>query len=183
MKRNEFLKSACTAGMCSCVGLTMLSGDSLVALSDDTKKESDWRLGFIRKRFAKLIEGLDSSLDEKTKVHILENLGRTCANENRDSFAKFKNNPEGFLENIQRQYAERTEYNKEAKTIRIVGRKQESCFCPFVDKAIMPKDFCNCTIGFNKESFETVLGKPVDVKIEESVLRGGERCTFLITIA
>jgi hypothetical protein len=42
---------------------------------------------------------MDSVLDVKTKAHILENLGRTCANENRDSFAKFKNNPEGFLEN------------------------------------------------------------------------------------
>jgi hypothetical protein len=41
MKRNDFLKSACTAGMCSCAGLTMLSGGSLVAVSDDTKKESD----------------------------------------------------------------------------------------------------------------------------------------------
>jgi predicted hydrocarbon binding protein len=109
-------------------------------------------------------------------------MGRTCAKENADEFLKFKDNPEGFLEDMKQKWAERTEYDKGTKTIRVIGRKQETCFCPFVDKSMTPKEFCNCSIGFNKEAFETILGKPVDVKIEESILRGGERCSFVINV-
>ena len=180
MKRNEFLKSACSLGMCSCAGISLLSSETLAGSSDDAKKESDWRIGFIQKRFAKMIAGIDAAVDQETKTKILENLGRACAKENAASFEKFKGDPESFLRELEKIWAERTEYDKETKTMKVVGKKQESCFCPFVDKTITPKDFCNCSIGFNKESFETVLGQPVDIKIEESILRGGERCSFLI---
>jgi predicted hydrocarbon binding protein len=182
MERKEFLQSACTLGMCSCAGVSFLSGGTLPASFDDTKKESDWRLGFIQKRFAKMIGGMDSTIDQETKTKILENVGRTCAKENAASFAKFKGDPESFLEDMKRQWAERTEYDKYTKTMKIIGKKQESCFCPFVDKSMTPKDFCNCSIGFNKEAFETIMGQPVDVKVEESILRGGERCSFTITM-
>ncbi len=182
MKRNEFLKSACSLGMCSCVGITLLSGEARAVSADDTKKETDWRIGFVQKRFAKLIEGMNSSIDEQTKMKILEDVGRTCSRENADGYIKFKDNPDGFLDYLKKVWAERTEYDKVAKTMKVIGKKQESCFCPFVNKLMTPKDFCNCSIGFNKESFETVLGQPVDVKIEESILRGGERCSFIITM-
>jgi predicted ArsR family transcriptional regulator len=115
-------------------------------------------------------------------VKILENLGRACAKEHAASFEKFKGDPESFLGDLKKNWAERTEYDKKTKTMKVIGKKQESCFCPFVDKSMTPKDFCNCSIGFNKESFETVLGQPVDVIIEESILRGGERCSFVINL-
>jgi predicted ArsR family transcriptional regulator len=182
MKRNEFLKSACKLGMCSCVGVSLLSGKSIADATDDAKKELEQTMGFIHKRFAKLIEGMNSSVDEGTKTKILEGVGRTCAGEYKDSFLKYKDNLEGFLDNLKKTWADQAEYDKKSKTIRVVGKKQKSCFCPFVNNSMTPKDFCNCSIGFNKESFETVLGKPVDVKIEESILRGGERCTFVITM-
>jgi len=182
MERKDFLKSACTIGMCSCAGVSLLSTGTLTAFSEIKEKESDWRIGFIQKRFAKMIAGMDSTLDQETKVRILENLGRACAKEHAASFEKFKGNPESFLADLKNSWAERTEYNKNTKTMKVVGKKQESCFCPFVDASITPKDFCNCSLGFNKESFETVLGQPVDVCIDESILRGGNRCSFTITL-
>ena len=33
---------------------------------------------------------------------------------------------------------------------------------------------------WQKETYESIIGKPVEVTIEESVLRGGERCSFTI---
>ncbi len=183
MKRKEFLTSACALGMCSCAGLSILASGNLFAGSDGTqKKESDWRFDFIRRRFAKLIENLDSTVDQEKKKKIIEDLGRACAKENADMLKKFKDNPEGYLEEMKRLWAESTEYDKEKKMIRIVGKKAESCFCPFVDGSITPKDFCNCSRGYNKEVFETILGKSVDVEIEESILRGGERCIHVIKI-
>jgi predicted ArsR family transcriptional regulator len=159
----------------------MLSGGVLLAENDDTKNKPDWRYGFIHKRFAKLIENMNSTIDQETRTKLLEGVGRTCAKENAESFKKYKGDLEGFLDEMKRQWAERTEHDIKTKTIKVIGKKQESCFCPFVDKSMTPKEFCNCSIGFNKEMFETIMGKPVDVKIDESILRGGERCRFIIS--
>ncbi len=181
MKRNEFLKSACSLGMCSCAGVSLLCAGTLTA-SDDAKKESDWRIGFIQKRFAKMVEGLDTSVNQETKTKILENIGHTCASENAASFVKYKGVPDTYLENMKKEFAENASYNRKAKTMKIIGKKRETCSCPFVDASITPKDFCSCSVGYFKESLSTVLEQPVDVKIEESILRGGERCIFTITL-
>ena len=97
-----------------------------------------------------------------------------------DFYEKFKNDPEGFLNEVKKSWAENIEFNKEAKSIRIIGRKVESCFCPLADKSLTPKEFCNCSVGWAKQTYGTVLGKQVNVTIEESILYGGERCSFLI---
>ena len=40
--------------------------------------------------------------------------------------------------------------------------------------------FCNCGAGWFKPLWEGILGEPVDVVCEESVLRGDDRCHFAI---
>ena len=184
MKRNEFLSSACTLGLCSCAGLSVVSGNTLSAGDDDSKKkETDWRIGFMQKRFAGLIQSLGSNVDEQTRIKILESIGRTCAKENAEALKKYKDNPEGFLADIKEKWAENTEIDSKEKKIRIIGKKEPACFCPFVDQSLTPKHFCQCSLGNMKETFESILGKPVDATIEESILRGGERCTFVIRYA
>jgi predicted hydrocarbon binding protein len=180
MKRKEFIESACTLGICSCA---ILSGGTLLTASSAAADEKeDWRLGFMRTRFARLVEILNSTVDDETKKKILENMGRACARENSAFYEKFKNDPEGYLNEVKQKWAERTEYDKKAQTIRIVGKKTEKCGCPFVDQAVTPKDFCYCSSGYVKETLETVLGKSVESVIEESKLRGGERCTHMAKI-
>ncbi len=180
MKRKEFIASACTLGICSCAVLS--GGTLLTAASAAADEKEDWRLEFMRTRFAKLVEILDSAVGGETKKNILENMGRACARENSAFYAKYKNDPEGYLDEVKQKWAERTEYDKEAKTVRIVGKKTEKCFCPFVDHSITPKDFCSCSSGYFKETFETILGKPVEAVIEESILHGGERCSHVAKI-
>jgi predicted hydrocarbon binding protein len=180
MKRKEFLASACTLGICSCAILT--GGTLLGASTASADEKEDWRLGFMRTRFARMIEILNSTVDDETKKKILESLGRACARENFPFYEKYKNDPEGYLHEVEQKWADRTEYDKEAGTIRIVGKKTDKCGCPFADQSMTPKDFCYCSSGYFKETLETVLGKHVEAVIEESKLRGGERCTHLAKI-
>ena len=81
MDRKSFLKRACGLGVCSCVGVGLLSNNNLHA--EDNPKP-DWKEKFIKHRFAKLIGILDMTLDEDTKNQIIENLGKQCS---QDSFA------------------------------------------------------------------------------------------------
>lgn len=184
MKRKEFLKGACTLGVCSCIGVKLFAQNAETNNADDSKmKDLEWKIDFIHKRFAKLIEIMNKNLDKNKVKSLLQNLGRECANINNNNAHKYKNNLEGFLLDIQKKWVEKVEYNKDKKIIKIYDKKRDKCFCPFVNDKFTSIDFCNCSIGWQKETYESIIGKPVEVTVEESVLRGGERCSFTIKFA
>ena len=179
MDRKEFFKKACGYGTCTCVGLMLSPGALLSATTPDEKKE-DWRIGFIQERMATLIESANNELDQKKLISLLEHMGRQCAQSNRQKAEQYKGNLNGYLKNIA-PYVDKAEHDEAKGTIKIVGVVNNSCFCPFVDTSKMPEEFCNCTKGWQKETYETIIGKPVEVKIDESVLRGSNRCVFTIS--
>jgi hypothetical protein len=43
--------------------------------------------------------------------------------------------------------------------------------------------YCHCSVGYVKEMHERMFGKPVAAELEDSVLRGGRRCRFKITVS
>ncbi len=186
MKRKDFFKSIGKYGLCSCAAFTVFSYDNIYAASDDQEqqiKNLEWKLGFIQKRFAKLLEIIDNSLEESEKGEILEKMGRECAKEFKESAENYKGNLEGYLNEIMSQWVEKAEYDKEQGIVRIIDKKRETCFCPFIDKSLITSGtMCYCSVGWQKEMYETISGKPVNVKVTESVLRGGERCSFEIAM-
>jgi len=189
MDRKEFLKSICKYGMCSCAGITMMvqgeasaqEGDT-EAHSNDTKKirELQGNIEFMHKRFARLIELMTENVDVKTRNHILEAMGRNCTTELKKFLETYKNDLKGYLDEIQKRWMERVEVSGDGKTIRMYGKKMGECVCPLVESKLTPVEFCNCSAGWQKEAFEIVTGKSVEVKINESILRGGDRCSFTV---
>ena len=180
MDRKEFFKKACSYGACTCAGLVLSPAALLANDSTPENKEEDFRIGFIQERMAKFIEGMDNKLDEETSTALLENMGRQCAQGNHKKAEQYKGNLKGYLKSIA-PYVDKAELDEEKGTIKIVGVVNNSCFCPFVDISKMPKEFCNCTKGWQKETYEAIIGKPVEVIIDESVLRGSNRCAFTIS--
>jgi len=184
MNRMEFLKTSCKLGICSCLGVAMVSPNKLLAEEENPElKKLRGKLDFIHKLFARLINLMGSNLDEKTKIKMLESLGMECAKEYNSDFAKYKNNLEGFLGEVKKKWVDKVIQDKDKKTITLIGKKTGGCFCPFVKQSITPADFCNCSVGWQKQAFETVTGKKVVAKVKESILRGGERCSFVIKLA
>jgi len=181
MERREFLKGACTCGLCSCAGIATLGqGIAFAETEDSGAQPQDWKLVFAQRRLAQLVEIMNSNLEEETRDQLLEALGRQCAKDSNIDFSKYKNNLQGFLDDLEKQWAEHTEYDEKTGVAKIVGKKTDSCFCPMAQGGLTPVELCNCTRGWQKETFETITGKAVEVKIAESILRGGERCTFEI---
>jgi predicted hydrocarbon binding protein len=182
MKRKDFFKSIGKYGLCSCAAFTVFNYNKSFAVSDDQEqniKDLQWKLGFIQKRFARLLGIIDTSLDNTIKGEILEKMGRECAKEFNESAINYKGNLEGYLNDIMNQWVEKTEYDKGKGIIRIIDKKRETCVCPFIDKSFITSDtMCYCSVGWQKEIYETITGKPVNVKVTESILKGGERCSF-----
>jgi predicted hydrocarbon binding protein len=180
MTRNDFMK-CCAAGVCSCGALAIMAPSGALAEGDSAIDALQWKLDFARRRFARLIEILGQNLDEPSRKKVWEALGRDHAKEDRSLTDKYKGDLPGFLAELKKEWVETAEYDAAAGTIRIVDRAT-ACSCPLVDRKLTPPDFCNCTIGWQKEVYSAVVGKPVEATIEESILRGGTRCVFRIQI-
>ncbi|MCX6170707.1 MAG: hypothetical protein NTX65_15305 [Ignavibacteriales bacterium] len=183
MERKDFIHSACLLGICSCIGMPVLTSAKAFSNSGGDEQKEDGRIGFMQRRFAKLMDIVNSKVSGEERDKIIEELGRECAKENKEFYLKYKDNIEGFFADIKARWIESADYNKEENTIHLVGKKTGTCGCPFVDKSLMNKEFCKCSLGYQKEVYGIILGKQVESKIEESVLYGGERCSFVIHVS
>jgi len=178
VKRKEFLKSSGLCGLCACVGLP-------VAASASDKLDPEFKtlqrtVEFVHLRFAKLIDLLKHQLDIHEMKALLEELGRECSREFAAIYGNYKGDLDGFLKMCRRDWKMSCEHDPMTKKVVTYGEKTGKCFCPFVDESRMSPAFCNCSLGWQKETFSAVIGKPVEAKILSSVLRGGRSCDFAV---
>jgi len=187
INRKDFVRSCaaaiCGAGVC-CGG--EVSAAQVVDHSDgcDPKQFSEVRdrADAARFRFSKLIEIIEARLPEEDRKQILHTLGRKCADAFRSSLIDhFRGDIEGFLAEGRRNWMSEATYDKSKGTIRIVD-KGPSCSCPMVKVGTTPASFCDCTLGWQEEAYSEILGRQVKAELEESILRGGARCVYRITI-
>ncbi|MHB8054260.1 MAG: hypothetical protein ACYDH3_03325 [Candidatus Aminicenantales bacterium] len=178
MKRDEFLKTACALGVCSCAIPALFARKSEVSnLSPDEAEDLKGKMDFVSRRMALLV----AALDEPTRVRVLETMGRECARQFTALTDNYKGDPKGFLEEIKRQWASETAYDEKAGLISVVDRAK-GCSCPFVTPGLTPPEFCHCTLGWQKEVYAAILGKPVEVELVASILRGGSHCEYRIRV-
>lgn len=176
MDRKNFFKSACGLGICSCVGAGLFSIDPMNAV---TPESVDWKETFIKDRFAKLIGILDTTLEKDTKDQIIQNLGKECA---KNGFAeKYKNNPEGFFKELHDRWGENVTFNKAEGLIRIETPERD-CVCPFVDSKKISESICQCSVGWQTQTYNTIFNREVKARCVESVVKGNKRCVFEVQI-
>jgi hypothetical protein len=181
--RSDFMKG-CAAGLCSCAAMLVAP---LPANAETTNPEAEWlreQLNGVRIRYAKLVEVLDHELNQDQKQKVFQGLGHQCVQLFRDqTIDKYKGNIDGFLQSIQAPggWVAKVDYDKAAGTIRIED-KANKCTCPMVRNDLTPSLQCICTLTWQKETYSGILGRPVEATLEESILRGGKRCVFLIKI-
>jgi hypothetical protein len=75
------------------------------------------------------------------------------------------------------------EYTSSAETGG--GSPEGVCLCPMVESkpAGLSRTYCQCSVGYVKEMHEQRFGRPVTVELLDSVLYGGARCRFRITVS
>jgi len=137
----------------------------------------------IERWIACLIAGLDENVDEKTIAKVLEQCGRQCQSESfvkkaRDIYQRSKSMDE-FLDKLGKVYKH---LHREGDNVYIVYPK---CYCLFVNKNPPRKlsaTYCNCSRGWAKALFEGALGRPVEVVMEQSTVKGDNECKFRIIL-
>lgn len=186
MKRKDFLKT-CAAGACGCSVLGFLAqaearteppARQTPAGTDETA-QLKYQLDGASERFALLYDVLGGELDEAARDRIMRKLGGACSQKLAPLLAKYKGDLKGFIAVTKTAWLEKAELDEKAGTLRVVG-KPAPCACPLVKPGRTPASFCRCTLGWQEAVYSTVIGKPVTAEIEETVLGGGSRCSFLM---
>ena len=178
MNRKEFLKNACGLGVCGCVLGALDPSDVLAAA---TAQAPDQRLAFARYQVAKMAGFMAADATAPACARILENTGRECARLGGLS-ARFKGAPEGYFATARKNWGTDFSWDKEKGIITVTVAEGE-CSCPLVDSKRTSPFFCNCSAGYQKESFETVFGRPVQAALKASKLSGSNRCVFEVTLS
>ncbi|MBN1810931.1 MAG: hypothetical protein JXA14_03760 [Anaerolineae bacterium] len=151
--------------------------------TNEDKKEIErleWKLDFAQRRFAKFIGILESTLDEATSQDVIERLGCECS-AMIGFIREHKGDVEGYFEEIRQRWGEEAEFDREKGIIRVVTPERE-CVCTLVHSGLTPESMCQCSLGWQRQTYETTLGRPVEVELKESALRGSKRCAFEIRL-
>ena len=182
MQRRQFLKNAGLAGLCSCLVARVFASDS-AASTTSTKPEptEDWRVNFAKQRYSKLLTLVGARVDEKTFREIVEEVGRFCAD---TGFSKkFSGRLEPYLAEMEKRWGAKTSYDASAQTVQVSFQPQiKDCACPLMGKGLVPAAACDCSVGAMRRSFSNVTGREVSVELKESLLQGGQNCSFSIQI-
>jgi predicted hydrocarbon binding protein len=128
-----------------------------------------------------LLKEAEGQVDEEL-VSMLERRGRSCISatyiKKAKDAAKGAKDTDEFLDSL-------------AKSVRLLKREGDKvymvypkCYChkPKGFEGDMPDSYCYCSVGWVKEMFEQALERPVEVRLEASVLRGDEACQLRVLL-
>jgi hypothetical protein len=178
MDRKDFLKSVCGLGVCGCALNLLGTPDPLGAA--ETSAE-DQRLVFARYQVANLLGFMATDAPAEVCAGVLEKTGRACARLGQ-LHVRFKGDPEGYFAAARKNWGTDFAWDKR-KGVVTVAVAEGDCGCPLVDKQRTPAVWCNCSVGYQKETFEAIFGRPVRASLKESKLSGAKRCVFEVTLA
>jgi predicted ArsR family transcriptional regulator len=129
-----------------------------------------------------LLKEVEGHIDEERLANILENRGRACISatyiEKAKDAAKDAQDIDEFLDNLARAVPM---LKREGDKVYMVYPK---CYCHNLKgiKGAVPGSYCCCSVGWVKEMFEQALGRPVEVKLEASILRGDKACRLRVLV-
>jgi hypothetical protein len=126
---------------------------------------------------------MEQQLSPVQKEMLVEHMGRACSNQSAEKWKSYNGDVDKLLADIVKDWAEKATYDKQNQVIKITGRKNDKCFCPFASGTNISKSFCNCSKGWQKNTFETLTGKKAEVNIDSSILFGGDRCSFTVKLS
>lgn len=200
MNRKEFFKTAgkfgvgaCLCGAAGGLGTALAGVQAQTQPGDKTPERAVKRLEFADLWVKRFFDVVDQTLDEETRKKLMMLNGKTCY---RDWIRETKQEirPIEFEAWAKRAAARNREelkvegnvihyqYSGSAETGSAVA--DGICLCPMAESkpAGLSPTYCHCSVGYVKEIFELQFNRKVDVELIDSVLKGGKRCQFKITV-
>jgi len=199
--RQEFLSSVGRAGAGSCLCAMLCAVDAALAgepppktSTRPPKDRATKRTEFLDQWTRRFFDVVDETLDEKTRKKLMMANGRACHREYLKSVgAKVTPIPFEKWAAVVKEKGTDGSIQVEGRTILFqflssaeTGQPsiEGTCLCPLVETKPpgLSATYCLCSLGYVQDIFEQNLGTTVEVELVDSVLRGGKRCKFKITV-
>jgi predicted hydrocarbon binding protein len=172
------------------VSKNVMQGREELSKSSSKVAIAVWLQGAIRR--------LDSTVDESTRLQIMENCGRNCASINKRVIEsakarrkKFKD-LDAFLEAEQQKPMKGTRLHRDGTILYQYYTPHAftppmRCYCSLLrglpENTNISKTYCHCSKAFVQKLWESVLGKPVKVELLQAVVSGDPECKFEIHLS
>jgi hypothetical protein len=168
------------------VAAKVMEGSEQITEKTD-KKIAQWVKG--------AMERLDASVDEKTRVQVMQECGYNCAKENHKIIERAVErrkkyaNIDDFLTAEQQNPMKSTRLAREGDVLYQFYTPQAftkpmRCYCGLFrglpTEDIVSLTYCNCSRGFVEKYWEAVLQKPVEIDLLQSAISGAKECKFAI---
>lgn len=202
ISRKEFFDSAARLCMGTCLCAVIGGSNPLMAEEKSENREkpaektrAEQRIEFAEQWVSRFMKVLDDNLDEATKLKVMMASGKACY------LGWIKETNRQIKQRTFEQFADWVKTNVRDGSIRIEDKAiymqymtaaetgQEApegkCLCTLMETkpAGLSKTFCQCSIGYISAWYELMFGRRVNVELLDSVLYGGQRCQFKITLA
>jgi hypothetical protein len=201
LNRKRFLSLMGKAGLCACAISAAASLEAAYASASrrqektDAQSERPFRSRFINQWTPRFFGVFASIVDPAIAQRVMSENGKACYDawiqethqehkpvdfETWTSWAIKNNHEEGFRIEGNDIYFQ---YNGAAET----GQQSEEnhCLCPLVEdkpQGLNPI-YCHCSVGYVKRMHQLLFAdRKVEVELIDSVLRGGKRCKFKISV-
>lgn len=132
-----------------------------------------------------LIEGLDESVDESTKIKILKKCGNACSHyhghvEKIRDMKRKANSLDKILDIMNQEEMWCGKWIRDGDVI--YSKCNKVCGCPLVVSGMvkLSPTNCYCSHGYMKSVFGEILEKPFEVKLEKSIGRGDNFCHYTV---
>lgn len=201
MTRQDFFKTAgrlggraCMCGAAGSLGAALAGAQTQTRPGDTTPERAVKRLEFADVWVKRFFDSLDRTVDEGTRIKLMMLNGKTCLQDHiRETKREIERVP---FEVWARTAAEKNKAQGLTVDGNVIHFRFESsaetggaakpgiCLCSMAESkpAGLSATFCWCSVGYVKEIFERRFGRTVDVELLDSILKGGERCRFRITV-
>jgi predicted hydrocarbon binding protein len=183
MKRKEFIKKTIKLGMAS-GPMLLFKGKKSAANSlgqQPEEKASDLKQKFQEEWIKSLLNNMDKLIDQEKRMKLMESCGRDCALRS-SAAAAISKSSKGDVDKLVSTMRQLLGENNVLKKDGVIQLIYSQCYCPLVEEwpARLSDTYCYCSLGWIKEVFETVSGKPVGVDLLQSIKRGDPFCKFTI---
>ncbi|MHA1223922.1 MAG: hypothetical protein ACTSSG_00425 [Candidatus Heimdallarchaeaceae archaeon] len=149
-------------------------------------KKSEWDIWikeFLSNWINGLMKGIDKLDDKKMKEHLFELTDHSCTQAHiKTTYEKAWKEAKGDLD----KFVQKVNSKLENEVLSKIDDNQlqityDKCLCPLVSLGLTANPIlCTCSPNRLTEIFEGIFNKKVEIVIQETILSGAKKCTFIV---
>lgn len=168
----------------------MTDKDTFIRIMQDSPEYDNLKASETAEWWRKALERLENEIGTEKSVTVMRACGsKCCGNGQRETAKKMMRESSSlieFLDKLSKYKVKDGVLEYKLLDSNTIIAKHNKFFCGQVKESneqFINRTYCQCSVEFNKQFFESALGKPVDVVLKQSIIIGGDCCEFEVKIA